>query len=143
MAGENILLLLRQINICLGLYESETLAARGMTFAQDFLLNEIFSMDQPNICSADLSGKVGFARSSISRTLKELKKRGYVGMRVDENDKRRKYIVLLPKALSAKADIEGYIGNLSRCLVREIPECSLTGIEDALRSILDSIQREM
>ena len=36
---ENILCVLRQINACLGLYESEKLAKSGMTFAQVFLLN--------------------------------------------------------------------------------------------------------
>ena len=45
MSDGNLLLTLRQINICLGLYESEKLAASEMTFAQAFLLNEIFSMD--------------------------------------------------------------------------------------------------
>ena len=46
MPDGNLLLTLRQINICLGLYESEKLAASEMTFAQAFLLNEIFSMDR-------------------------------------------------------------------------------------------------
>lgn len=64
MTDGNILLLLRQINICLGLYENETLAANGMTFAQVFLLNIIFSMDVPCIYSTDISEKVGFTRSS-------------------------------------------------------------------------------
>lgn len=74
MPDGNLLLTLRQINICLGLYESEKLAASEMTFAQAFLLNEIFSMDSSCVCSTELCERVGFTRSSISRTLKELRK---------------------------------------------------------------------
>lgn len=142
MPGENILLILRQINICLGLYGNEALAANGMTFAQVFLLDVNFSMDAPCICSTDLSEKVGFTRSSISRTLKELKKNGYVKMKIDERDNRRKHIILTQKAISAKEEIENYIDNLNRCLVQEIPEERLNGTGDVLRSILDNIQRE-
>lgn len=105
MHDGNILLLLRQINICLGLYENEALAANGMTFAQVFLMNVIFSMDAPRICSTDLSEKVGFTRSSISRTLKELKKSGYIKVEMDEKDNRKKHIILTQKAISAKTDI--------------------------------------
>ena len=82
MPDGNLLLTLRQINICLSLYESEKLAASEMTFAQAFLLNEIFSMDSPCVCSTELCERVGFARSSISRTLKELRKNGYVKMKM-------------------------------------------------------------
>ena len=51
MSDRNILLLLRQINICLGLYENKKLVASGMTFSQAFLLNELFSMDVRGVCS--------------------------------------------------------------------------------------------
>lgn len=142
MTGGNILLLLRQINICLGLYESAELAANGMTFAQIFLLNEIFSMDSLPVCSADLSERVGFTRSSISRTLKELKKNGYVKMKMDEQDNRKKYIVLTQKAYAAEAEVTAYMENLNHCLFQEIPEHSLAGIECALQTILDNIQPE-
>ena len=60
MSDGNLLLTLRQINICLGLYESEKLAASEMTFAQAFLLNEIFSMDSSCVCSTELCERVGF-----------------------------------------------------------------------------------
>ncbi len=75
---ENILCVLRQINACLGLYESEKLAKSGMTFAQVFLLNEILAMEPPKIFSHELCKRVGLAKSSVSRTLKELKKNGYI-----------------------------------------------------------------
>ncbi len=44
MSDGSLLLTLQQINICLGLYESEKLAVSEMTFAQAFLLNEIFDL---------------------------------------------------------------------------------------------------
>ena len=59
MPDGNLLLTLRQINICLGLYESEKLAASEMTFAQAFLLNEIFSMDSSCVCSTELCERMG------------------------------------------------------------------------------------
>ena len=98
MSDGNLLLTLRQINICLGLYESEKLAESEMTFAQAFLLNEIFLMDSSCVCSTELCERVGFTRSSISRTLKELRKNGYVKMKMDKDDNRKKHIVLTPKA---------------------------------------------
>ena len=102
MPDGNLLLTLRQINICLGLYESEKLAASEMTFAQAFLLNEIFSMDSSCVCSTELCERMGFTRSSISRTLKELRKNGYVKMKMDKDDNRKKHIVLTPKAHAAE-----------------------------------------
>ena len=109
MPDGNLLLTLRQINICLGLYESEKLAASEMTFAQAFLLNEIFSMDALCVCSTELCERVGFTRSSISRTLKELRKNGYVKMKMDKDDNRKKHIVLTPKAHAAESIVKDYI----------------------------------
>ena len=113
-----------------------------MTFAQVFLLNEIFSMDTPCVRSTELCERVGFARSSISRTLKELRKNGYVRMRMDQADNRKKRVFLTPKAYVARRSVQEYMENLNRCLVREIPEGSLEGIESTLRTILDNIQQE-
>ena len=140
MPDGNLLLTLRQINICLSLYESEKLAASEMTFAQAFLLNEIFSMDSPCVCSTELCERAGFTRSSISRTLKELRKNGYVKMKMDKDDNRKKPIVLTPKAYAAESIVKDYIGNLNDCLVQEIPKHRLEGIESALHTILDNIQ---
>ena len=109
MTGGSLLLTLRQINICLGLYENEQLSDSGMTFAQVFLLNEIFSMDAPCVCSTELCERVGFARSSISRTLKELRKNGYVRMRMDQADNRKKRVLLTPKAYAARGSVQEYM----------------------------------
>lgn len=142
MSDGNLLLTLRRINICLGLYESEKLAESEMTFAQAFLLNEIFSMDPACVCSTELCERVGFTRSSISRTLKELRKNGYVKMKMDKDDNRKKHIILTPKAYAAEGIVRDYISNLNDCLVHEIPEHRLKGIESALRTILDNIQQK-
>ena len=142
MPDGNLLLTLRQINICLSLYESEKLAASEMTFAQAFLLNEIFSMDSPCVCSTELCERVRFARSSISRTLKELRKNGYVKMKMDKDDNRKKHVVLTPKAYTVEGIVKDYIESLNDCLVQEIPEHRLEGIESTLRAILDNIQQK-
>ena len=143
MSDRNILLLLRQINICLGLYENEQLEASGMNFSQAFLLNELFSMDVRGVCSKELSQRVGFARSSISRTLKELQRNGYVRMRTDAKDNRKKHIILTKKAREAEPTVKGYMAELTGELLRAIPEYSLPEIENALQMILDNIQPEI
>lgn len=142
MSDGNLLLTLRQINICLSLYEVEKLAASEMTFSQAFLLNEIFSMDSSCVCSTELCERVGFTRSSISRTLKELRKNGYIKMKMDEGDNRKKHIVLTPKAYDAESTVKSYIANLNDCLVQDIPKHCLKGIESTLRTILDNIQQK-
>lgn len=142
MPDGNLLLTLRQINICLSIYENEKLAASEMTFAQAFLLNEIFSMDSSCVCSTELCERMGFTRSSISRTLKELRKNGYVKMRLDKTDNRKKHIILTPKAHAAEGIVKDYIDSLNDCLVQEIPEHSLSGIESTLQTILDNIQQK-
>ena len=78
MPDGNLLLTLRQINICLSLYESEKLAASEMTFAQAFLLNEIFSMDSPCVCSTKNSKEASISGLS-DRVLKRIRKRWGVG----------------------------------------------------------------
>ena len=141
MSAGNLLLTLRQINICLGLYESEKLVASEMTFAQAFLLNEIFTTDSSCICSTGLCERVGFTRSSISRTLKELRKNGYIKMEMDKDDNRKKHIILTPKAYAAEGFVRNYIENLNGCLVQKIPKHSLEGLETGLRTILGNIQQ--
>ena len=69
MPDGNLLLTLRQINICLGLYESEKLAASEMTFAQAFLLNEIFSMDSSCVCSTELKAPCGRSLTIYNKKL--------------------------------------------------------------------------
>lgn len=142
MSEKNLLLTLRQINICLNIYENEKLAASEMTFAQAFLLNEIFSMDSSCVNSTELCERIGFTRSSISRTLKDLRKNGYVKMRLDKSDNRKKHIILTPKAYAAEGIVKDYIDSLNDCLVQEIPEHNLSGIESALRTILANVQEK-
>lgn len=139
---ENILCVLRQINAYLGLYENEKLAQSGMTFAQVILLNELFAMDSPKICSHELCQQVGLAKSSVSRTLKELKKNGYIKMRVDKNDNRKKHIILTPKAIEAREGVKAYVDGLNHCLFQKIPQCGQTEIEATLQTILGNIQKE-
>ena len=139
---ENILCVLRQINACLGLYESEKLAKSGMTFAQVFLLNEILAMEPPKIFSHELCKRVGLAKSSVSRTLKELKKNGYINMRVDKADNRKKHIVLTEKAMEVQEDVKAYVDDLNHCLFQKIPQRGQREIEASLRTILGNIQQE-
>ena len=113
-----------------------------MTFAQVLLLNEILSMDSPCVCSTELCERVGFTRPSISRTLKELRKNGYVKMKMDKDDNRKKHVVLTPKAYTVEGIVKDYIESLNDCLVQEIPEHRLEGIESTLRAILDNIQQK-
>lgn len=63
-------------------------------------------------------------------------------MKMDKDDNRKKHIVLTPKAHAAEGIVKDYIGNLNDCLVQEIPEYRLEGIESALRTILDNIQQK-
>lgn len=68
----SLLLTLRQINICLSLYEDKQMSGSGMTFAQVFLLNELFSMDTPCVCSTELCERVGCAWFSIDTRTERL-----------------------------------------------------------------------
>lgn len=63
-------------------------------------------------------------------------------MRMDQADNRKKRVFLTPKAYAARGSVQEYMENLNRCLVREIPEGSLEGIESTLQTILDNIQQE-
>lgn len=69
MPGHNILLLLRQINVCVGLYGMDKMEKKDeMTFAQIFLLNEIFAMrTKTHICSKDLSEQMNFSEQRSAR----------------------------------------------------------------------------
>jgi DNA-binding MarR family transcriptional regulator len=63
-------------------------------------------------------------------------------MKMDKDDNRKKHIVLTPKAYAAQGIVTDYIENLNDCLVQEIPEHRLEGIESVLRTILDNIQQK-
>lgn len=143
MPNGNILLLLRQVDVCLNLYGSSKLDAMEITPAQAFMLNEMFSMEQDKgRYASSLSLRMGFSRATVSSTLKQLRKKGYIQMDMDAEDNRRKPIVLTLKAYEKKGAVKQYMDDLTQCLCRGISRHDLERMEQTLKTFLTNVQQE-
>lgn len=143
MLNGNLLLMLRQVDICVSLYGSSKLEAYEITPAQVFMLNEMFSIEQDKrLCASDLSVRMGFSRATVSSTLKQLRKKGYIQMDMDAADNRKKPIVLTPKAYSKKSVVVQYMDDLTKCLCKGVPKHDLECMEQTLKTFLVNVQQE-
>lgn len=101
----------------------------------------LFCYYQPHFLQPEQIGNTEF--STVQNGWHRLKSfKIHVKMKMDKDDNRKKHIVLTPKAHAAESIVKDYIENLNDCLVQEIPEHRLEGIESALRTILDNIQQK-
>lgn len=143
MLDGNILLMLRQVDICLSLYGNGKLEEMEITPAQALMLYEMFSIEEnQSLYATDLCVRIGFSRSTVSSTLKQLRKKGFVRMSMDAKDNRKKPIVLTEKACEKEAAVKQYMDDLTRCLCRGIPRHDLDCMKQTLKIFLANVQQE-
>ena len=81
-----------------------------------------------------------FSKATVCAALKGLRRWGYIEMQMDDQDHRRKQIVLTERARAAETDIKQYISAFHRALCAGIPEEDLRDFEKTLRMILQNVK---
>ncbi len=142
MTDELMILLLKRLNISLGIWNQERMDQVDITPAQSLMLGELLDRKEEKICSTDISFSTGFSKATISSVLKTLKKKGYLTMEDDQKDNRRKYIVLTKKAYEAEAVTKRLVSEGQERLCSGIPKDELKKTEEILRKMLANLQVE-
>lgn len=138
------IMLLRQINGLLGFYHNRRLEKiSGLTFSQIFLLHEMFAMadkEKKGFSLSALAVETGFSKSTVCSTLRALKEAGYIKMKADRLDNRRKKILLTPKAEAAREEVRDFVEEVNTSLRQGISDQEMEIMERSLQKILDNIK---
>lgn len=139
----DVVTLLKRLNISLQMCGSRSVGEGDVTLSQLLLLDLLLEMEPGQaLFSKDLGQKTGISRSTVSSMLKRMKQNGYLEMVADEEDNRRKQIVLTAKAYQARQEAAAVMQNLNQCLCRGLSEQELDCVRSALQTMLQNLQSE-
>lgn len=137
-----IILLLKQLNLCLEQYGREHMKNLDISPSQSLALDYLFSQKGHAVYATELHEKFGISKSAISATLKGLKQKGYLKMAINPEDDRKKQIILTSKAYEIKKQIDAGLLEQQARLCRQISEQHLKILESALQIMIHNIKQE-
>lgn len=139
----DVVTLLKRLNIFLQICGSRQVGDGDVTLSQLLLLELLLETDPGRpLFSKDLGKRTGISRSTVSSMLKRMKKNGYLELVADEEDNRRKQIVLTPKAYQAQQEAASVMQELNQCLCRGLSEQEQACVRSALQTMLQNLQNE-
>lgn len=134
--------LVRQLNIALIQYGKENRKDLDMTSAQSVLLWHLLSCKEKEIFLAEVFAKAEISKATISVMLKALREKGYLIMKADSNDDRKKKIILTERAYEVQDAIEKSLKKRTECIYRGISEQELAVLENALEKIIANLKQK-
>lgn len=114
-----------------------------LTPTQSILLQYLLAHKGQEICGVDLHTTLRISKSSVSSTLKALKQKGYVNLREDPMDDRKKQILLTEKAYNAEQLIQSSLLRQQKYLCEGIPTQRLQYLEEDLEQMLCNLKKEI
>lgn len=114
-----------------------------LTPTQSILLHYLLARKGQEICGVDLHTTLKISKSSVSSTLKALKQKGYVNLREDPMDDRKKQILLTEKAYNAEQLIQSSLLRQQKYLCEGIPTQRLQYLEEDLEQMLCNLKKEI
>ena len=91
------------------------------------------------LTSKELSIELNVDKSIISRSVKELKNKGYIDSKVNEMDKRNSFLFLTESGMEMYKSISDEMGGYYSDIIGAIPSDKLEQIIDSLRILNESI----
>ncbi len=139
----NFMWTLKQLHILLEQYGKRQMQDMDLTPTQSILLQYLLAHKGQEICGIDLHTTLRISKSSVSSTLKALKQKGYVNLREDPMDDRKKQILLTEKAYNAEQLIQSSLLRQQKYLCEGIPTQRLQYLEEDLEQMLCNLKKEM
>ena len=140
---QNVMWTLKQLYLALEQQGKLRLKNIDLSPTQGVVLHYLLTHKEQDIYGVDLHTILGISKSSISSTLKALKQKGYLKMKVNPLDDRKKQIVLTDKAYNAQQLIDSGLIEQERILCKEIPEQRLEFLEKDLDKMLCNLKSEI
>ena len=140
---QNVMWTLKQLYLALEQQGKLRLKNIDLSPTQGVVLHYLLTHKEQDIYGVDLHTILGISKSSISSTLKALKQKGYLKMKVNPLDDRKKQIVLTDKAYNAQQLIDSGLIEQEKILCKEIPEQRLEFLEKDLDKMLWNLKSEI
>lgn len=139
----NLIWTVRQLAVLLEQYGKTRMQAMDLSPTQGIVLQYLLEHRNQKVYGVELHESLGLSKSSVSATLKALRQKGYLRMREDPKDDRKKQILL-----TEQADRAGQL--LRECLLSQqarlcggIPEQRLAELAADLSRMLRNVKQEM
>ena len=133
---KNLMWTLKQLQFSLEQGGKQHLQEMGLSPTQGVVLHYLLTHRQQDIYGVDLHAELGISKSSVSSALKTLRQNGYLTLRDDPQDDRKKQIVLTEKAFSVEQAIQRGLELQQKQLCRGIPEEHLAWLEQEKSPLL-------
>lgn len=140
---KNLIWVLKQLSILLDQYGKFQMQEMDLSLTQGVILHYLLTHQGMYIYGIDLHVILGISRSSISATLKALKNKGYINMRENPSDDRKKKIVLTKKSYDMQQQIDASLIAQQRQLYQGVPEERLNQLEKDLDQMLVNMKQSI
>ena len=114
----------------------------NLTPTQAILLHYLLTHHEQGNYGIDLCVNLGVSKATISSTLKTLKRNGYLYMKENPTDDRKKQIVLTQKAYDAQPQIEAELRAQRDLLCQSIPEQRRRWLEEDLEQMVSNLEKK-
>ena len=138
----NIIFLLKQLNLSLDQYRKERMKNMDISPSESLALDYLLSQKSHTLYATELHEKFGISKSTISTTLKGLKRKGYLKTVVNPQDDRKKQIILTDKAYEMEQRINAGLWEQQEYLCREISQQQMEILKTGLNIMLQNIKPE-
>lgn len=140
--SQNIMWTLKQLHLAMEQYGKIQMQHTDLTPTQASLLYYLLTHKENGNYGVDIHTTLGISKSSISSTLKALKKKGYISMKENPSDDRKKQIILTPRAYAAEQSIHAGLAAQKKLMCGHIPEQRLRRLEEDLEQMLRNLKKE-
>lgn len=139
---QNLMWTLKQLHFSLEQGGKRHLQDMGLSPTQGVLLHYLLTHRQQDIYGVDLQAVLGISKSSVSAAVKGLRQNGYLTLRDDPQDDRKKQIVLTEKTYGVEQAIQAGLERQQRELCQGIPEQHREWLEQDLEIMLSNLKRK-
>lgn len=139
----NLIWTVRQLAVLLEQYGKARMEALDLSPTQGIVLQYLLGHRNRKVYGVELHETLGLSKSSVSATLKALRQKGYLRMREDPKDDRKKQILLTEQANRAGLLLQECLLSQQERLCNGIPEQRLAELAEDLDRMLRNVKQEM
>ncbi len=114
-----------------------------LTTTQAAVLHDLLAYRERENYGVDLHTRLGISKSCVSCALKALKQKGYLCLKENPTDDRKKRIILTPKAYDAEQELRAGMAAQQALMCRHIPRQRQESLARDLQQMLRNLQTEM
>jgi len=134
---------LRIINQLICQYMDRDLQAMDITSSQAFVMRYLSSRSDEASYQKDIERRFHLSHPTVSGILQRLESKGFVEFLPEPDDKRKKRIVLTPKAQLLEQDIRENVNELEKTMIRSLTESETAQLFSLLDRITENLKNQV